>query len=383
MNFAIIVAAGKGKSMNSNVNKVFLEINSKPILAHTLEKFQNCSAIDEIIIVSQKNNFKKINEIKKQYNLNKINKIIVGGKERQDSVYNGLMSIKKAKYNDIIAVHNGSNPLVKDSEIKNCIAAAKKHGASAAAFRLKDTIKRTSNNFASETISRKDVWQMQTPQCIQYGLFKEAYNNARNKKITATDDVSLVEALNKKVKIVECSYENFKITTQDDLRMAKSILSKKDFRIGFGQDSHHFTNNKSKKLVLGGYKINETGFEANSDGDVILHALFNAISSAIGERSLGYYADSMFKKGITDSKNYLEVIIKKMKQKNLSINNISIMIEAGKPKLEPYTEKIKSSLSKILGLNEGKIGISYTSGEKLSPFGLGKGMQCFVTVSLS
>ncbi|MEK6942957.1 MAG: 2-C-methyl-D-erythritol 4-phosphate cytidylyltransferase [Nanoarchaeota archaeon] len=381
MNFAIIVAAGKGKRMNSNTNKVFLEINNKPILAHTLEKFQSCSAIDEIAVVSQKINFKKINEIKKQHTLGKIKNIVEGGKERQDSVYNGLMSIKKAKSRDIILVHNGSNPLVKDEEIKNCIAAAKKHGASAAAFRLKDTIKRTKGNFASETISRKDVWQMQTPQCIQYGLFTEAYKNARNKKIIATDDVSLVEALNKKVKIVECSYENFKITTPNDFAMAKKIMS--DFRIGFGQDSHHFTSNKNKKLVLGGYKINEPGFEANSDGDIILHALFNAISSAIGERGLGYYADSMFKKGITDSKKYLEAILEKMKQKNLSINNISIMIEAGKPKLEPHTEKIKSSLSKILGLNEGKIGISYTSGERLSSFGLGKGMQCFVTVSLS
>src|SRR3989338_9512214 len=124
-----------------------------------------------------------------------------------------------------------------------------------------------------------------------------------------------------------------------------------NFRIGFGQDSHQFSKNKYKKLILGGYVIpDEVGLEANSDGDLILHASFNAISSAIGEKSLGYYSDPMFKKGITDSKEYLKVILKKLKDKNLKINNLSISIEALKPKLEKHTDKIIESLSKILNI---------------------------------
>ena len=158
---------------------------------------------------------------------------------------------------------------------------------------------------------------------------------------------------------------------------------KNDFRIGIGQDSHKFSADKNKNLVLGGFIVpNEVGLEANSDGDIILHALFNAISTAIGERSLGYYADEMRKKGITDSKQYLKIILKKLSEKNLTINNISISIEALKPKLEQYNDSIKNSLSKILNIEKEKIGIAFTSGEGLTSFGKGEGMLCFAIVSL-
>ena len=167
------------------------------------------------------------------------------------------------------------------------------------------------------------------------------------------------------------------------LLMKRKIINA-GFRIGFGQDSHRFSADKDKKLVLGGFIIpNDAGLEANSDGDVVLHALFNAISSAIGERSLGYYADEMCKKGINDSKEYLKVILNKLSSKNSKINNVSIMIEASKPRLDGHTEKIKDSLSKILKLSKDDIGITYTSGEGLTSFGQGKGMQCSAVVSLA
>jgi len=386
MNFAIIVAAGKSKRMKKGMNKAFLPILNKPLIYYTIKTFQECDLIDEIVIVTQKNDVKKISEIKQKFNFNKIKKIVEGGKERQDSVYNGLMSIKNAKDNNIVVVHNGSNPLVKKNEIIECINAAKKYGAAVAGFPLKDTIKKISNNFVKKTINRQGIYQIQTPQAVKYGLFIEAFKNAKKKFFKATDDVSLVEELGKKVKIVDCSYENIKITTPEDLKIAEAILIKRNnagFRIGFGQDSHRFSKNKTKKLVLGGYILpNKIGLEANSDGDIILHALFNAISSAIGERSLGFYADEMCRKGITDSKEYLRVILNKLKEKNMELNNISIMIEAGKPKLEKYTDKIKNSLSKILKLEKERIGIAYTSGEKLTAFGRGDGIQGFVVVSL-
>ena len=387
MNFAIIVAAGKSRRMSGDINKVFLQLLSKPVIYYTLKEFQDCGLIDEITVVAQKDDFKKIDEIKNKYHISKIKKIVEGGKERQDSVYSGLISIKNAKNDDAIAVHNGSNPLVTENEISECTRAAKKYGAATVGFPLKDTIKKVENGFAEKTIERKNLFQIQTPQCIQYGLFLEAFENAKKKNLKVTDDASLVESLGKKVKIVPCSYENIKITTRNDLIIAEGILMKRNnigaVRTGFGQDSHRFSANKNKKLVLGGHAVpNETGLEANSDGDVILHALFNAISSAIGERSLGFYADSMCKKGITDSKKYLKVILNKLSKKNYNINNVSIMIEAKKPKLEQHTEHIKNSLSKILNLNEQNIGIAYTSGEGLTSFGQGKGMQCFVVVTI-
>lgn len=387
MNFAIIVAAGKGLRMKNDVNKVFIPLLNKPMIYYTVKNLQDCDLIDEIIVVAQKNGIKKINEIKKQYNFDKIKNVVAGGAERQDSVYNGLSSIK-AKKDDIIIVHNGSNPLVKEKEIIECLNSAKKFEAAACGFPLKDTIKRISGNFVEKTIDRANIYQIQTPQAIKYGLLVEAFKNAKNKKLKVTDDISLVEALGKKVKIVPCSYENIKVTTKDDLSIAEGILMKRNnlspnFRIWFGQDSHKFSQSRSRKLVLGGYTVpNEIGLEANSDGDLILHALFNAISSAIGLKSLGHYADPMLERGITDSKEYLKTILKKLEGKNMKINNVSISIEAKKPRLDGYTDKIIDSLSKILNTEKQNIGITYTSGEGLTAFGRGEGMQCFVVVSL-
>ena len=389
MNFAIIVAAGKGKRMHSEENKVFLNLLNKPMLYYALKVFQDCNEISEIIIVAQKNDFKKINEIKNKYSFTKIKNIVEGGKERQDSVYNGLIFIKNAKNDDIVVVHNGSNPLINENEILDCINSAKKYGAAVSCFRLKDTIKKINKDFVEKTLDRKEVYQMQTPQAIKYKLFVEGFNNVKKNKLKVTDDVSVVESLNQKVKIVECSYENIKVTTQDDLKIAEAVLMKRNninsnFRIGFGQDSHKFSADKYKKLILGGYIIsNEAGLEADSDGDLILHALFNAISSAIGEKSLGFYADKMYKRGVTDSREYLKLILKKLKDKNMKINNLSISIEALKPKLEKHTEKIIESLSKILNLNKENIGITYTSGDNLTSFGQGKGIQCFSAITVT
>lgn len=388
MNFAIIVAAGKGTRMGKNVNKIFLPILKKPMIHYAIKAFNDCNSVDEIIIAAQKNDFEKIKEVKQKFGFKKIKNIVEGGKERQDSVYNGLISIKNAKSDDIVLVHNGSNPLIKEKEIAECINEAKRHGAAVSAFPLNDTIKKVSNGFVEKTIDRNEVYQIQTPQCIQYKIFIEAFKNAKNKKIKATDDASLVEALGKKVKIAPCSCENIKITTEDDLGIAEGILMKRsnartNFRIGFGHDSHRFSYNKSKKLILGGCIIpNETGLDANSDGDLILHALFNAISSAIGGKSLGYYADPMLKKGVTDSKEYLKAVLSGLSQKNLEISNVSVSMEAKKPELDNHTDAIKNSLSKILNLEKERIGITYTSGENLTPFGKGEGMQCFVVVSL-
>ena len=192
MNFAIIVAAGKGKRMNSEENKVFLNLLNKPMLYYALKAFQDCDQINEIIIVARKNDFKRITELKLKYDFNKIKNIIEGGNERQDSVYNGLVSIKNAKKDDIIIVHNGSNPLIKENEIIECINAARQYGASACSFPLKDTIKKTNKEFIEKTIDRSNVYQMQTPQAIKYGIFMEGFKNIQKNKIKITYDVSII-----------------------------------------------------------------------------------------------------------------------------------------------------------------------------------------------
>ncbi|MEX1052255.1 MAG: 2-C-methyl-D-erythritol 2,4-cyclodiphosphate synthase [Patescibacteria group bacterium] len=155
-------------------------------------------------------------------------------------------------------------------------------------------------------------------------------------------------------------------------------------RIGIGQDSHSFSRLK-KPLVLGGIKLNNVGgFEANSDGDVILHALCNALSSAIGGNSIGTWSDDMlYKKKIKDSKKYVDVVLKSIHGNKYVISNLSISIEAKKPRFSlSQLNKIKFSLSKILKINVKQVGITISSGEGLSDFGKGKGMMVFCAVLL-
>ena len=381
MNYAIIVAGGKGKRMHKRINKLFLLLNKEPIIFHTLNTFQNCKNIDKIILVIRPEDKNKFQSIIKSNKFNKVEKVVDGGIERQDSVYNGIKAIDKAGNEDIILIHNAVNPFVDEATINNCISATKKYGAAVVGFPAKDTIKVVDEGFVRQTIDRKLLWQGQTPQAMKYFLAKKAFERAYKERFYGTDDVSLVERLGGSVKIVYCPRENIKITDPYDLAYANKLTNAS--RVGIGQDSHKFSSNKNKKLILGGFKIgNETGFDANSDGDVILHALFNALSTAIGSKSLGFYADRMYKKGITDSKKYLEFILNKVKERNYKISNVAIMLEGKKPNIDKHIDKIKSSLSKILKIKKENIGIAATSGDELTEFGKGKGMQCFVVAAI-
>src|SRR3989344_1862180 len=380
MNIAIIVAGGKGKRMHTRINKLFLLLNKEPIIYHTIKKFQDSKNINKIILVIRPEDRNKFGAIIKKNNFNKIIKVVDGGIERQDSVYNGIKAIDNAKDDDIVLIHNAVNPFVNEEIINNSINAAKKFGAAVVGFPAKDTIKVVEDGFVRQTIDRRMIWQVQTPQAMKYFLAKKAFEIAYREKFCGTDDVSLVEKIGGQVKMVYCDRSNIKITDQHDLAYANKLVNAS--RIGIGMDSHKFSKGK-KPLMLGGIKIsNKDGFDANSDGDVVLHALFNALSTAIGMKSLGFYADKMLKEGITDSKQYLKFITGKTNEKNLKIQNVAIMLEGKRPKIDGRIDRIKNSLSKLLGIKSDYIGIAATSGEGLTEFGEWKGMQCIAVVSL-
>jgi len=379
MNIAIIVAGGKGKRMHKRISKLFLLLNKEPIIYYTLNTFQNCKNINKIILVIRPEDRNKYESIIKKNNFKKIIKIIDGGLERQDSVYNGIKAIDKAENEDIVLIHNAVNPFIDEATINNCINAAKKYGAAVVGFPAKDTIKVIEDGFVKQTIDRRLLWQIQTPQAMKYFLAKKAFERAYADKFYGTDDVSLVERIGGSVKIVYCPRENIKITDPHDLAYANKMVNAS--KIGIGQDSHKF--DKKKPLILGSVKISDKdGFEADSDGDVILHALFNALSTAIGDRSLGFYADRMFKEGVKDSKKYVEFILNKVKERNHKISNVAIMLEGKKPRIDEHIDKINASLSKLLKIKNENIGIAATSGDELTEFGKGNGMQCFAVVTL-
>jgi 2-C-methyl-D-erythritol 2,4-cyclodiphosphate synthase len=155
-------------------------------------------------------------------------------------------------------------------------------------------------------------------------------------------------------------------------------------RVGLGQDSHAFEPEGSRKpLILGGVVFpGHPGLLANSDGDVVLHALFNALSQAIGKRSLGVYADPICQRGGKDSRAYIAVALDMVRQAGYTISNVGVSIEARRPKIEPLAEQMKKSLAGLLGVADDQVGITATSGEGLTAFGRGEGIQVLVIVSL-
>lgn len=377
MNHAIIVAAGKSERFGKQ-DKLLIEIAGKPLVYYTIMAFNDHPEISTITLVVNRQNASEIKKIVKKYRFPKVQKYVLGAKTRQESVKKGLASLK-ADLEDIILVHNGANPLPSEQEISLAIKKTKKTGSCIVGHFLTSTIKELDNEHVLKTHDRKKLFAAETPQCAKFGILKIALEKAQN----CTDEAMALEFVGQKIAFVEADENNFKITTKKDLAHLKAILGERptNFLVGIGQDSHEFDTKKG--LTFGGLKFpQEPKLKANSDGDVILHAIFNAISQAIGEKSLGFYADKEFKKGIKDSRKYLEIMLKKIARKKLKINSLGLMIECKTPKIDPLVSSLKKSLSKILALPLHRIGITATSGEGLTPFGQGRGVQCFCIISL-
>ena len=224
----IIAAAGMRNRMGSKINKQFISINNKPILAHTIEKFERCKYIDEIIVVAKENEIDYCRgEIVRRYGFSKVSTIVKGGKERQDSVYNGILALNEKS--DIVLSHDGARPFVKTKNIMDGIDGALKYGACVIGVPVKDTIKVVGDyKNVDETPKRDILWAAQTPQCFKKNIIMEGYRKAIEDKFVGTDDSVLIERLGLNVKMIMGSYENIKITTPEDLIIAESILKDKD-----------------------------------------------------------------------------------------------------------------------------------------------------------
>lgn len=222
MTVALIAAAGSGKRMGAGRNKVFLPIHDAPILVHTLRGLARSEKINSFIIIAAENETDEIKERLRQEKLPPF-KIVVGGSERQYSIENGLKALPKDA--DIVLVHDAARPFVSVKTIEGVIDAAKKYGAAISAFPEKNTIKEVENGVITGTPKREKLWAATTPQGFSKDVLLKAYQKAREDNYLGTDDASLVERIGVAVHIVEDSYDNFKITTPNDLKMAEYMLT--------------------------------------------------------------------------------------------------------------------------------------------------------------
>lgn len=222
MNSAIIVAAGSGMRFGTKTPKQFLEILSKPLLIHTLERFESCSAIDEIILVLSSEEIANFRQTFEKYNLKKLAKIISGGQTRAASVLNGLNAINSERC-EIVAVHDGARPLVSVEEISATIEKARETGTACLVAAVTDTIKEVADGKIIGTIDRSKLRRALTPQCFRYEILQRAFAENEVSEIV-TDECFLVEKLGYEIATVEGSAQNIKITHPEDFVFAEHLL---------------------------------------------------------------------------------------------------------------------------------------------------------------
>ncbi len=223
---AIVLAAGKGSRMQSDVPKQYMELCGKPLLSYSLYAFEE-SFVDEVILVTAKEDISYCQkEIVDACGLKKVTKIIAGGKERYSSVYQGLLAAEGADY---VYIHDGARPFLSQQILESARDCVEKYQACAAGMPVKDTIKIVNEDtFVAQTPARQFVWQVQTPQVFSYAIVRKAYDRLQKEEsLQVTDDAMVVEQmLGMPVKLFEASYDNLKITTPEDLLIAEKLMEK-------------------------------------------------------------------------------------------------------------------------------------------------------------
>lgn len=357
---AIIVAAGKGTRIG--FDKMLYKIQDKQVISHSINAFQANEYVDEIIVVAG-DNIEKICCIAQQYS--KVVKVTAGGDTRAQSVLNGVLH---AKNNSLIAIHDGARPFVSDSIICDTVKKAYQYHAAVPCVAVKDTIKQGENDNVAKTLPRETLFITQTPQIFDRDLYikfsKEFYSD------DITDDAQLFERAGHIVKMSCGEYENYKITTIDDIKKEKNM------RIGHGYDVHKLVN--ERKLIIGGVDIPyEKGLLGHSDADVLLHAVMDSLLGALALGDIGkHFPDSDPKYKGADSLKLLQHVASLLEQKNAKVENIDATILCQKPKLAPYIITMRKNIANALNISEDKVSVKATTEEGLGFTGEGLGIAC-------
>jgi 2-C-methyl-D-erythritol 4-phosphate cytidylyltransferase len=223
MTSALIVAAGRGTRMGPNIDKLFLDVAGRPVIAHTWLKFDATEGLDEIVLVVRAGMESDFRQMAATLGLQKPYRFAEGGPERQDSVWNGLQAMGIGA--DIVAIHDGARPCVTHELIAQCIRAAKDFGAAVAAQRVTDTIKESADGVAiSRTVDRSKLWAVQTPQAFQVSVIRRAIATARERGLNLTDDTAACELIGQPVRLVESKSPNPKVTVPGDLPFISTLL---------------------------------------------------------------------------------------------------------------------------------------------------------------
>jgi 2-C-methyl-D-erythritol 4-phosphate cytidylyltransferase/2-C-methyl-D-erythritol 2,4-cyclodiphosphate synthase len=372
----IIAAAGSGSRMDKNkINKQYRSLGHMPILARTIEQFEKNPYIDEIIITVREEDMEYCQrEIVQYYQYDKVAKLVKGGRERQDSVYNGLMAIREDA--DLILIHDGARPFVHETTINHVIMKTHEEGAATVGVALKDTVKWICKGKIEKHINRESVMAMQTPQGFRRNIIMHAYDLARSDNYQGTDDNALVERIGIKPIVVAGDYKNIKITTEEDMMIAEAFLREEpSMKIGIGYDVHRLV--EGKKLILGGIEVHhEKGLLGYSDADVLVHAIMDSMLGACALGDIGkHFPDNKGEYKDISSIILLKRVVELIRNEGYNINNVDTVIIAQRPKIAPYIEDMRENLSQAMGIDKDRISIKATTTEGLGFEGREEGIS--------
>ncbi len=371
---AIITAAGSARRMGCD--KLELEFAGESVLVHTVRRFCTHRYIDEVIVVTRADKLQRVKAELEHASLKNC-RVVVGAQTRAQSSARGI----KSASGDIVLIHDGARPFASEALITRVIDGVILHGAAAAALPVTDTVKKiSSDGFIQATVDREALAAMQTPQGFKRNDILRAYEaDAEN----CTDDCAAAEKSGIKIKTVEGSRENIKLTLPEDITAACRLFAgDENMRVGTGFDTHRLS--AGRELYIGGVRIPHTaGLLGHSDADVLLHAIIDALFGAAALGDIGtHFPDSDERyKGIS-SVLLLKECGKKLKSAGYEICNIDSTVIAQRPKLAPYIKKMRESIAAALNIDVDKVSVKAKTNENMGFTGRGEGIEARAAVMI-
>ena len=365
-NCFIILAAGESKRFKSKTPKPYYLYKGKPLFIHSINKAKESKKFNKIVLVINKKHKKFLKNIK----LKKI-KIINGGKNRAESSFNALRSIKNDKISKVF-IHDAARPNFSLKLISNLLNGLKKYKCSIPVIKTNNSVK-FKDKGKLKNIDRDKIYLTQTPQAFDY---KALFQLQKKNISSVTDDANLFIEANKKVKFTNGEIDNYKITLKSD------VVEKKNLKYGIGFDVHRLVH--KRKLYLGGIIIpSSLGTLGHSDGDPVLHAIIDSIMGACKMGDIGEKFSNKNKKYKNiRSTVLLKNVINQIKLNNYSINNIDINIITQTPKISKHKNKMIQKISKLCEISTNQINIKGKTTEKLGVIGKEKAIACEVITSV-
>lgn len=383
---AIIAAGGRGRRLGAPVPKQLLLLGGRPILQWTVEAFLDSHAVDHVVAVLPPDLLAGPPEYLRRPRVT----LAAGGERRQDSVASGLAAVPKGT--TVVVVHDAARPLVDASLIERTIEAAVETGAAIAALPARDTIKESAPGggdapTVARTLPRESIHLAQTPQAFRLEVLERAVRLGLD-GVEATDEAALAERAGYRVRLVEGTARNIKITTGEDLAVAEALIGSRAgtapaLRVGSGYDLHRLVD--GRPLVLGGVAIPfDRGLAGHSDADVLCHALTDALLGAAAAGDIGqHFPDTDPRWAGADSLALLQQAVALVAARGYRPVNADVTLVAERPKLGPHRAAIAASLAGALGVSPGAVSVKAKTNEGMDATGRGEAMAAHAVVLIS